>query len=116
MGEIAEMMLDGTMCQCCGVYLNDGHDGAGYPGYCSACAPEPEITTTSKDGVPLYRPSKVNCPTCNKLVKKAGLKDHIRAVHPKKKAARITHSNYDKWAEEEDAHEAAMDDAEHDIY
>ena len=34
MGEIAEMMLDGTLCEGCGVYLDD--DGAdGFPRYCS---------------------------------------------------------------------------------
>lgn len=42
MGEIAEMMLDGTMCAGCGEFLNDGEDGDGFPGYCSACAPDYE--------------------------------------------------------------------------
>jgi len=32
MGEIAEMMLDGTLCECCGEYI--GYDD-GYPQYCS---------------------------------------------------------------------------------
>lgn len=32
MGDIAEMMLDGTLCECCGTYI--GHD-TGFPGYCS---------------------------------------------------------------------------------
>ena len=37
MGEIAEMHLDGTLCEMCGVYL-DG-DVPGYPRYCSSsCA------------------------------------------------------------------------------
>lgn len=41
MGEAAEMMLDGTLCEGCGVYL-DG-DSPGYPRYCSArCAPADE--------------------------------------------------------------------------
>lgn len=36
MGEAAEMMLDGTLCECCGTYIGDGE---GFPGYCSAeCA------------------------------------------------------------------------------
>lgn len=39
MGEIADMMLDGTMCQGCGEWLNDGEDGPGYPGYCAGCKP-----------------------------------------------------------------------------
>ncbi len=40
MGEIADMMLDGTMCSGCGEWLHDGEDGPGYPGYCSSCARE----------------------------------------------------------------------------
>lgn len=37
MGEIADMMLDGTLCEACGVYIEG--DGEGFPRYCSeACA------------------------------------------------------------------------------
>lgn len=36
MGEYAEMMLDGTLCECCGEFLGDSD---GIPGYCSkTCA------------------------------------------------------------------------------
>ena len=40
MGEVAEMMLDGTLCQHCGVY--DDHDdlGGGFPWCCPSCAPD----------------------------------------------------------------------------
>lgn len=34
MGEIAEMHLDGTLCEQCGVFLGDP---VGYPQYCSNC-------------------------------------------------------------------------------
>lgn len=34
MGEVAEMMLDGTLCECCGVYIHDG-EAEGFPRYCS---------------------------------------------------------------------------------
>lgn len=37
MGEIAEMMLDGTLCQTCGVYV--GSD-SGVPTYCEDCTPK----------------------------------------------------------------------------
>lgn len=40
MGEIAEMMLDGTMCAGCGEWLNGGEDGDGYPEYCGSCQRE----------------------------------------------------------------------------
>ena len=81
MGECAEMMLDGTCCQCCGEFLGDS---GGFPVFCSSCKPDRtnhDNRVTTKSGIPIDRPSKVNCPTCNKLVKKAGLKDHNRVVH-----------------------------------
>lgn len=38
MGEVAEMMLDGTLCDCCGTYLGEAE---GFPKRCDDCA-EPE--------------------------------------------------------------------------
>jgi hypothetical protein len=39
-GDVADMMLDGTLCEGCGAYLDDG-PAPGFPRYCSsACAPE----------------------------------------------------------------------------
>jgi len=80
MGEIAEMMLNGEVCQGCGGFMGEA---LGYPGYCSKqCAGEsstPEPVTMTKCGHP--RPSKIRCPDCDKLVKKAGLRDHQRVVH-----------------------------------
>lgn len=35
MGDIAEMMLDGTLCEGCGVYLPG--EGEGIPRYCEDC-------------------------------------------------------------------------------
>jgi hypothetical protein len=40
MGEIAEMMLDGTLCACCGVYLDS--EPLGFPVDCDSCAEEAE--------------------------------------------------------------------------
>lgn len=33
-GDIADMMLEGCLCQCCGVYIGDGD---GYPVSCADC-------------------------------------------------------------------------------
>lgn len=33
MGEIAEMILEGVLCQCCGVVLDDIVEGEEAPGY-----------------------------------------------------------------------------------
>ena len=84
MGEIADMMLEGQMCQGCGEILGQGD---GYPVFCKGCQQEMGIDqygdkkTTTKDGGPINRPNKVNCPECNKLVKKAGLAVHRKDVH-----------------------------------
>lgn len=37
MGDIADMMLDGTLCEGCGEFLNE--DPPGFPSYCEGCAP-----------------------------------------------------------------------------
>ena len=42
MGEIAEMMLDGTLCQVCGGII-DG-DTPGYPRYCEDCAKDEVVS------------------------------------------------------------------------
>jgi len=34
MGEIADMQLDGALCECCGVFLGDA---VGYPRRCKEC-------------------------------------------------------------------------------
>jgi len=39
MGDIADMMLDGTLCSNCGVYLEDGNP-EGYPRQCEDCQDE----------------------------------------------------------------------------
>jgi len=37
MGEIADMMIEGDMCQGCGVFIDNPF---GIPGYCLSCDPE----------------------------------------------------------------------------
>jgi len=84
MGEIAEMMLDGTLCASCGIYI--GKD-AGHPIYCVDCYfygnPKTayDIYTLDKNSVKPKRP-KVACRICGKMVKKGqGIKDHLKVQH-----------------------------------
>lgn len=69
MGEIAEAMLNGELCQMCGVYMGDS---CGHPRTCGDCL-------TDQRALPPFE--KVRCEKCGKLVKSAGLSDHIKAVH-----------------------------------
>lgn len=60
MGEIADMMLDGTMCQVCGEYLFTDPP-AGYPITCDGCKsrgddPNDFVAVNVKD------PKTVECP------------------------------------------------------
>lgn len=36
MGDIAEMMLDGTLCESCGSFIGEA---VGFPRYCEECKP-----------------------------------------------------------------------------
>ena len=82
MGEIAEMMLDGTLCECCGEYI--GSD-AGYPQYCSeGCAADRGLEFDNSqltEADAKVRAQKINCPKCGKLVKRTGLAEHQRVKH-----------------------------------
>jgi hypothetical protein len=75
MGDVADAMLDGDLCQCCGVYMEGG---AGYPQTCNACQ-----RNNAEAAQRVVRPmvAKVACPTCGKKVKAAGLADHQRDAH-----------------------------------
>ncbi len=39
MGDIADAILEGSMCQTCGEYLGEGD---GFPRFCAGCRPRPE--------------------------------------------------------------------------
>lgn len=47
MGEIAEMMIDGTLCEGCGQFMNE--DPPGYPVRCSECGGEPDEDNEGED-------------------------------------------------------------------
>ena len=68
MGEIADMMLEGTLCANCGEYMGDA--GYGVPRYCVGC----------DDRLQLHE-SKVKCTTCGRKVKAVGLQQHMRDAH-----------------------------------
>ncbi len=78
MGDIADMMLDGTLCEGCGEYIGDA---TGFPGYCSPkCAAGRGADYTPFERVKVKR-VMVSCPKCGKRVKEIGLPDHTRDKH-----------------------------------
>lgn len=76
MGEISEMILDGTLCQGCGAYLGEGD---GYPANCPSCARDNAVRPNRRAACEPRQ--KATCPICKKRVNVAGLKDHNRDVH-----------------------------------
>lgn len=75
MGDIADMMLDGALCEGCGAYMGGGD---GYPQRCAGCR-----TEDKKDRAAAYQPPKpkVKCSVCARKVKPTGLADHMRDSH-----------------------------------
>lgn len=68
MGEVAEMMLDGTLCSSCGAYVGEM---GGVPVTCRDC----------RDPTPRPTPAKASCPRCSRRVKAIGLPQHMRDAH-----------------------------------
>ena len=89
MGEVAEMMLDGTLCAGCGVYL--GSSEMDCPCLCDDCAKDRKddgmlVERVGKiwvDAGPSFpkKAKKVRCPTCSRMVKATGINDHNRVMH-----------------------------------
>jgi hypothetical protein len=77
MGDVAEMMLEGTLCATCGVYLGEA---TGIPRYCKGCE-EGDIVLTRTHW---SKAKKTQCPHCQKWVKVTGINDHIRDMHTPK--------------------------------
>lgn len=86
MGEYAEMMLDGTCCECCGAFI--GEPG-GFPRYCSPqCAADRRADYHAIPEDTAYRPKgagrllKTTCLRCGKICKSEdGLAMHMRDKH-----------------------------------
>lgn len=80
MGEIADLMINGDICEGCGVEL--GGEGDGYPRRCSGCAreykSEPVVEQPKKGGRPM---PKVRCPLCAKPCSARGIADHLIQKH-----------------------------------
>lgn len=74
MGDIADMMLDGMLCEGCGVPM--GGDAPGHPRYCKSCRRHQKPVTPGS--------TKTQCPVCKKRVKLAGLTNHMRDAHTTK--------------------------------
>lgn len=75
MGEIADMMLEGTLCEGCGVYLEG--DAPGYPRYCSYCCGRTTLHKPRRSKV-----KKVQCKICKRLFRgEQGIEDHMRVKH-----------------------------------
>lgn len=88
MGLIAEMMIDGTLCQVCGVYIEG--EACDFPRSCKECAKDQREAGRDmrKTGLGGYQDhgrlkTKPNtpCPHCGKKVQDAGLADHLRDRH-----------------------------------
>lgn len=81
MGEIADMMLDGTLCAGCGVYL-EGDTIEGIPNYCEDCQDEGfnDEAIAQREA---RKPEKIKCSQRNKRCGgQQGLNAHIKSKHP----------------------------------
>lgn len=85
MGEIAEMMLDGTLCVQCGGYIEHGEPD-GTPRYCSAaCRRDAGVDAPARGKLTNNR---ATCPVCRKQFTSR----KARRMHQRDKHERIEQS------------------------
>ena len=80
MGDIADAMLDGTLCEGCSVYLG-ASDG---PARCRDCRPsksEQKALNIARNLEEHAAAKKHPCPTCGKKLRMVGMPDHMRDAH-----------------------------------
>src|SRR5580692_11302367 len=75
MGEIADLMINGDICQGCGAELGEGD---GYPRQCRGCEREGPL---SRKPIPQHNTRKGKCGICGKSVSLVGMRDHKRDAH-----------------------------------
>lgn len=82
MGDIADMMLDGTLCEGCGVYMPG--EGQGVPRRCRDCRPikaERKADNIARSQAEQAAAKKHPCPTCGRKLRMVGMADHMRDAH-----------------------------------
>lgn len=95
-GEIAEMMLDGLLCQGCGEFIGDYQSGEGrsYPGFCAGCGgdqdaePALQITKGQRRKLSRQRGEPCACPMCGKHKSGDALRQHLKDAHGKEMIVR----------------------------
>lgn len=87
MGDVADMMLDGTLCEGCGVYLGEAVD---YPRRCKQCQKDQRVDALRTATHAHHREQKTPCPTCGRRVKIVGLTDHMRDSHGVRPNAKVS--------------------------
>jgi hypothetical protein len=76
MGDFADDVLTGDLCQDCGGWIDENSDGI--PRFCKACHPKGK-SDFQKLKVPTVK--KIKCTLCDRHLKPNGMKDHLRDFH-----------------------------------
>ena len=82
MGEVADMMLDGTLCEGCGVYMPG--EAQGIPRRCRSCRPskkEQAAINAARSAAMHAAAKKHPCTICGKRLRLVGMPDHLRDAH-----------------------------------
>lgn len=80
MGEIADSIIEGEICQMC--CCSDGREPQGYPYTCAECGGSDADGGDPTNIPPRPTSPKVPCPICDKMIHEIGMHQHVAAKHP----------------------------------
>ena len=75
MGEIAEAMISGELCELCGVYIGPA---VGHPRNCGCDFHNRNYERYKSEKI---KTKKVKCELCDRMVKPAGMHQHLKDRH-----------------------------------
>lgn len=78
MGDIADQMLEGLICQGCAMEMDNDN---GCPGFCLSCQKESGV---NEFGEKKQKQKKIKCPKCDRMIAEVGLNQHMKAKHSRK--------------------------------
>lgn len=81
MGDIADQIVEGEICQICCCPEGIDIPARGYPFTCAECGGDKQQAVNPQHHATKGKSPKIKCPYCDKMIAEVGLQQHKAAKH-----------------------------------